>query len=162
MMDEAQGRRLAVHSWHYSITDQLFFYNPRVRRRSSSPTFLSKIRLHMLHMLKAYDVFFKKPSGVLPENVEIIGMGFHRINVFWNYKSIEISEKRRFMKFLIKKSRSFFRKNQLLRFLCFLCFVCLVCSKHTMFSSKTIEYPSGEYRDHRHGFTANPSAIPAR
>ncbi len=32
--------------------------------------------LHMLHMPKAYDVFLQKPSGVLPENVEIIGMFF--------------------------------------------------------------------------------------
>ena len=38
--------------------------------------------LHMLHMPKAYDVFFQRPSGVLPENVEIVGMVFHRINVF--------------------------------------------------------------------------------
>ena len=41
--------------------------------------------LHMLHiprMLKAYDVFLQRPSGVLPENVEIVGMVFHRINVF--------------------------------------------------------------------------------
>ena len=37
---------------------------------------LPKIRPHMLHMLKAYDVFLQKPSGVLPENVEIIGMFF--------------------------------------------------------------------------------------
>ena len=27
-------------------------------------------------MPKAYDVFLQKPSGVLPENVEIIGMFF--------------------------------------------------------------------------------------
>ena len=38
--------------------------------------------LHTLHMPKAYDVFLQRPSGVLPENVEIIGMVFHRINVF--------------------------------------------------------------------------------
>jgi len=30
----------------------------------------------MLHMPKAYDVFLQKPSGVLPENVETIGMFF--------------------------------------------------------------------------------------
>jgi len=30
----------------------------------------------MHHMPKAYDVFLQKPSGVLPENVEIIGMFF--------------------------------------------------------------------------------------
>ena len=38
--------------------------------------------LHTLHMPKAYDVFLQRPSGVLPENVEIVGMVFHRINVF--------------------------------------------------------------------------------
>ena len=31
--------------------------------------------LHMHHMPKAYDVFLQKPSGVLPENVEIVGIG---------------------------------------------------------------------------------------
>lgn len=39
---------------------------------------LPKIQLHMLHVLhvpKAYDVFLQKPSGVLPENVEIVGIG---------------------------------------------------------------------------------------
>lgn len=36
---------------------------------------LPKIQLHMLHMSKAPDVFLQKPSGVLPENVEIIGIG---------------------------------------------------------------------------------------
>ena len=41
-------------------------------------------------------------------------------------------------------------------------FICFICQKHMMFSSKTIRCPSGEYRDHRPGFTANPSAIPAR
>ena len=30
---------------------------------------------HMLHMPKTYDVFLQKPSGVLPENVEIVGIG---------------------------------------------------------------------------------------
>ena len=34
---------------------------------------------HMPRMPKAYDVFLQKPSGVLPENVEIIGMGLRRI-----------------------------------------------------------------------------------
>ena len=57
------------------------------RHSPHSPENLARM-LHMLHMLhiprmpKAYDVFFKKPSGVLPENVEIVGMVFHRINVF--------------------------------------------------------------------------------
>ena len=41
-------------------------------------------------------------------------------------------------------------------------FICFICPKHMMFSSKTIRCPSGECRDHRHGFTANQSAIPAR
>ena len=56
-------------------------------RSPHSPENLARI-LHMLHMLhiprmpKAYDVFFQRPSGVLPENVEIFGMVFHRINVF--------------------------------------------------------------------------------
>ena len=31
-------------------------------------------------MPKAYDVFLQKPSGVLPENVEIIGRGLRQIN----------------------------------------------------------------------------------
>ena len=31
-------------------------------------------------MPKAYDVFLPKPSGVLSENVEIIGRGLRRIN----------------------------------------------------------------------------------
>ena len=53
-------------------------------------------------------------------------------------------------------------KIQLLHFICFICFSCLACPRHMMFSSKTIRCPSGEYRDHRPGFTANPSAIPAR
>ena len=30
----------------------------------------------MLHMLKAYEAFLQRPSGVLPENVEIFGMFF--------------------------------------------------------------------------------------
>ena len=38
--------------------------------------------LHMPRMPKTYDVFFQRPSGVLPENVEIVGMVFHRINAF--------------------------------------------------------------------------------
>ena len=57
-------------------------------RRSPRSPENSALTLHMLHMLlmprmpKAYDVFLQKPSGVLPENVEILGMFFHRINVF--------------------------------------------------------------------------------
>ena len=50
-------------------------------------------------------------------------------------------------------------KIQLLSFVCFICFI---CPKHMMFSSETIRCPSGEYRDHRPGFMANQSAIPAR
>ena len=53
-------------------------------------------------------------------------------------------------------------KIRRLHFICFICFSCLVCSKHMMFVSKTIRCPSGECRDHRHGFTAIHSAIPAR
>ena len=51
-------------------------------RRSPRSPENSALALHMLHMLlmprmpKAYDVFIQKPSGLLPENVEIIGMFF--------------------------------------------------------------------------------------
>ena len=31
-------------------------------------------------------------------------------------------------------------------------FICFICPKHMMFSSKTIRFPSGECRDHRHIF----------
>ena len=51
-------------------------------RRSPRPPENSAHMLHMLHMSKAYDVFLQKPSGVIPENVEIVGMVFHRINIF--------------------------------------------------------------------------------
>ena len=51
-------------------------------RRSPRSPENSAHMLHMLHMSKAYDVFLQKPSGVLPENVEITGMGFHQINIF--------------------------------------------------------------------------------
>ena len=48
--------------------------------RSPTPHFSCEFGffLHMHHMPrmpKAYDVFLQKPSGVLPENVEIIGIG---------------------------------------------------------------------------------------
>ena len=62
--------------------------NPDGGRRSPRSPENSALALHMLHMLlmprmpKAYDVFLQKPSGVLPENVEMLGMFFHRINVF--------------------------------------------------------------------------------
>ena len=53
-------------------------------RSPHSPENLARMlhMLHTLHMPKAYDVFLQRPSGVLPENVEIVGMVFHRINVF--------------------------------------------------------------------------------
>ena len=47
-------------------------------RRSPRPPENSAHMLHMLHVHhipKAYDVFLQKPSGVLPENVEIVGIG---------------------------------------------------------------------------------------
>ena len=49
-----------------------------------------------------------------------------------------------------------------IRLICFVCFICIICPRHMMFSSKTIRCPSRECRDHRPGFTANQSAIPAR
>ena len=51
-------------------------------RRSPRSPENSALALHMLHMLlmprmpKTYDAFLQRPSGVLPENVEIIGMFF--------------------------------------------------------------------------------------
>ena len=44
-------------------------------RRSPRPPENSAHMRHMLHMPKAPDVFLQKPSGVLPENVEIVGIG---------------------------------------------------------------------------------------
>ena len=44
-------------------------------------------------MPKAYDVFLQKPSGVLPENVEIIGMFF-----FIESTCFEIRERMKFQK----------------------------------------------------------------
>lgn len=44
-------------------------------RRSPRPPENSAHMLHMHHIPKAYDVFRQKPSGVLPENVEIVGIG---------------------------------------------------------------------------------------
>ena len=47
----------------------------------------------MLRMPKAYDVFLQKPSGVLPENVEIIGMFFFVESTYF-----EIREHMKFQK----------------------------------------------------------------
>ena len=47
-------------------------------RRSPRSPENSALTLHMLlmpRMLKAYDVFLQKPSGILSENVEIVGIG---------------------------------------------------------------------------------------
>ena len=49
--------------------------------------------LHMLLVPKAYDVFLQKPSGVLPENVEIIGMFFFIESTYF-----EIRERMKFQK----------------------------------------------------------------
>ena len=51
-------------------------HNHGILRRLSEKSDSIPRMLHMLHMPKAYDVFLQKPSGVLPENVEIIGMFF--------------------------------------------------------------------------------------
>ena len=51
-------------------------HNHGILRRLSEKSASIPRMLHMLHMLKAYDVFLQKPSGVLPENVEIIGIFF--------------------------------------------------------------------------------------
>ena len=57
-------------------------HNHGILRRLSEKSASIPRMLHVLRMPKAYDVFLQNPSGVLPENVEIIGMVFHRINVF--------------------------------------------------------------------------------
>ena len=51
-------------------------HNHGILRRLSEKSASIPRMLHMHHMPKAYDVFLQKPSGVLPENVEIIGMFF--------------------------------------------------------------------------------------
>lgn len=53
---------------------------------------------------------------------------------------------------IIMGSSAVFPRNQLLFLVCFICFI---CPKHMMFVSKTIRCPSGECRDHRHGFSSN-------
>ena len=68
-------------------------------RRSPRSPENSALALHMLHMLlmprmpKAYDVFIQKPSGLLPENVEIIGMFFFIESTYF-----EIRERMKFQK----------------------------------------------------------------
>ena len=51
-------------------------HNHGILRRLSEKSASIPRMLHMLLVPKAYDVFLQKPSGVLSENVEIIGIFF--------------------------------------------------------------------------------------